>query len=191
MLREDEFGAAAALAERLAPRQALEPGPLDHFLGRRALGRLAVVAIVVRERRLLARVAAVPQSRLRALGLVATDAELAALLGCDKALDPTELRARLKGLQATAAAADGAVLAQVQTCAVLRKAFQMQHNALQKALLDDETDQLLKITLDGAAAATSQASSGALGISSARAGAPMEVAASRAVVALAGACRSG
>lgn len=128
---------------------------------------------------------------LRALGLVATDAELAALLGCNKALDPTELRARLKGLQATAAAADGAVLAQVQTCAVLRKAFQMQHNALQKALLDDETDQLLKMVIDGAAAATSQASSGALSVSGTRAGAPMEMAASRAVVALAGACRSG
>jgi hypothetical protein len=136
---------------------------------------------------------------LRALGLVATDAELAALLGSDETLDPTELRAKLKGLQATAAAADGAVLAQVKTCAVLRRAFQMQHNALQKALLDDETDQLLKLTINGAAAATPQVSSSeALGISarpSVRAGpgAPpaVPVASSRAVVALAGACRSG
>jgi len=130
---------------------------------------------------------------LRALGLVATDAEIEELLGGDAILDPTDLRAKLKRLQATAAVAEGAILAQVKTCAVLRRAFQMQHNALQKALLDDEADQLLKVAINGTGAGQSQANAdGFLGVTgrpTARACASS--AAASAVVALAGACRSG
>lgn len=130
---------------------------------------------------------------LRALGLVATDAEIEDLLGGDALLDPTDLRTKFKGLQAAAAAAEGAILAQVKTCAVLRRAFQMQHNALQKALVDDEADQLLKVATDGMG--TVQLSTKADGMMSVTGTQPARVrassAAASAVVALAGACRSG
>lgn len=133
---------------------------------------------------------------LRGLGTDLDRSELEGLLGAGSVLDASQVTLTLKGLQSTAAAADGDALMQAKTCAMLRRAFAKQHEALQKALCDQETERLTALLMNetkgGAddSAAPSEAIDIPTNVSATgvRAFKPASVAS---VVARAGACRSG
>ena len=72
---------------------------------------------------------------LRRLGLVAGTAELNAIFA--KCATAADLWRTLKALQAAAASAEADSLQQAKTCAMLSKAFHMQHAALVKGLAED------------------------------------------------------